>query len=650
MMGKTELAMPAGNLQCALYAFKGGADAVYLGMKLFSARAGAVNFSFEDLRKLKTICNEQNKKFYITLNTLVKNQDLNEVYRLLRELEFLHPDGVIVQDLGIVNIIRRDFPSLELHGSTQLAVHTVEGVKELQDLGFKRVVLARELSFSEIEHIRKECPDIELKVFIHGALCYGFSGLCMASQKITGRSANCGTCAQICRTWFTCRETQEDSWFFSMKDLALGQNVQSLQNIGIDSLKVEGRMKGPEYVYWCSKYYRLLLDGKTEQDEEVKFSKQAMSLAFSRSTTTGFFDTENNGSTNCQMLVSPDYPSHRGICVGAIKKVLNGKATVSFSEPVSLHDGLLVISQNRAQGFALTKIDSPRSFVSAGETATINFPSEKFSKTPASGTKVMCISRHNANLPLLNENIALYKKGKDIDIEVTDKALIINGKNYPLEVQKANKMQNLETLLRQVFDSSDKSYFKVGNFKVKNSSGFDQVFLMLSSLKQIRRTFYEQCDKEFEEYLVMEKQYPSFEIGGYKVPHNALHLKSVFFDEEAYFDSIEKLNPELVGINNVAQIRWAKKHPDVRVFADAFMYVKNSEALALLKQELPNLEGCISEDETDVPLFISRVCFRHNSLGLPCNGCSKNNTFHISQNSGNYKVICKDCMTEVYSL
>ena len=238
---KCELALPAGSLQCALYAFKGGADAVYFGLKSFSARKGAVNFSFEDVRKIKAYCQANGKKFYVTVNTIVTNRELQDVSLLLKQLEYLQPDGLIVQDLGIAKLIREKFPSLPLHGSTQLAVHTINGVKELQKLGFTRVVLSRELSFDEIKAIRKACPDVELKVFIHGALCYGFSGLCMASQFIAGtgsdglRSANRGSCAQICRTWFHCQETDSDSWLFSMKDLCLGQKVRLLEDEGVDS-------------------------------------------------------------------------------------------------------------------------------------------------------------------------------------------------------------------------------------------------------------------------------------------------------------------------------------------------------------------------------------------------------------------------------
>lgn len=644
---KSELALPAGNLQCALYAFKGGADAVYLGMKLFSARAGAVNFSFEDLRKLKYVCQKENKKFYITLNTLVQDSDLNEVVKLLRQLEYLQPNGVIIQDLGIVNLIRKHFPSLEMHASTQLAVHTVDGVKELQSLGFKRVVLSRELSFDEIAEIRKQCPDVELKVFIHGALCYGFSGLCMASQFITGRSANCGSCAQICRTWFSCRETKQDAWFFSMKDLCLGDKVKQLQEAKIDSLKVEGRMKGPEYVYWCARYYRMLLDGKTEKDNEVIWAKEAMQIAFSRDTTSGFFNTKTNGSTNSEIMVCSDYPSHRGIEVGIVQKTMNSKAIVEFSKPVALRDGLLVTSDNTTQGFALTYIEGSKSFVSEGQTAIINFPTEKFKKRIPYGTKVMCISRHNGNLPLINENIPLYKKPVNISVKIDNGVISAGHVTSEIELQQSKQNQDIKEVLENVFSASDKSFFTLQNLSVENKSSVKNPFLPLSILKQFRRDFYSALDNDFENEQNSKFSFAKETTGNFEIPENAVRLLPVTFNEKQYFEQLSENIPEVAGLNNIAQVKWAKEHPEVKVFADAFLYAKNSEAIELLKEELPNYIGSISENDTKLPIFISRVCFRHHGLGLDCKGCSKNNTYHIQQNNKSYKVECKNCMTTV---
>lgn len=700
---RPELALPAGSLQCALYAFKGGADAVYLGLKEFSARKGAVNFTFEDVRKLKQLCMSQNKKFYITLNTLVTDEELPEVEKLLRQLEYLKPDGVIVQDLGIARLMRKEHPNLPLHGSTQLAVHTIQGVKELQEMGFTRVVLSRELSLREVENIRKACPDVELKVFVHGALCYGFSGLCMASECITGRSANRGACAQICRTWFSCGEAYTDngrgsgknetnSWLFSMKDLCLGELVKEYARIGIDSLKIEGRMKGPEYVYWCARYYSLLLSGKSEEDEEVEHAKECMQTSFSRETTTGFFKTQKDTMT------CTDYPSHRGIRVGTIERVLNNKAVIRFEKPVALRDGLLVISQgernNESAGFGLSFIEGGRSFINEGESATVNFPSQAFSKRPGFGTTVWCTSRHNQNLPLLNESIPLYKEPIDIDIRILPQSLEINGQIYETDpLQEAKNPTDARMQIKGIFEASDKSLFSLGNLSLKNESGIQNPFLPLSLLKRIRREFYNKLDSEFERSLDAPSDMCSAqdaprasqetatlpkrrdiglwdEIVQIEDPSGSkmefLPLSPLMFDEEEYFkklDGIVEAHPHIiVGLNNVAQVRWAKRHSETKVFADFFLYTYNSLAYEELKQRLPNLVGSYEtrEDTTftyvgnnfKVPLFVSRVCLRHNSLGplnkgLSCAGCSKDNTYNISQNGRRYKVRCKDCITIV---
>lgn len=698
---RPELALPAGSLQCALYAFKGGADAVYLGLKEFSARKGAVNFTFEDVRKLKQLCMSQNKKFYITLNTLVTDEELPEVEKLLRQLEYLKPDGVIVQDLGIARLMRKEHPNLPLHGSTQLAVHTIQGVKELQEMGFTRVVLSRELSLREVENIRKACPDVELKVFVHGALCYGFSGLCMASERITGRSANRGACAQICRTWFSCsnankssagsgnagsmKKSETDSWLFSMKDLCLGELVNEYARIGIDSLKIEGRMKGPEYVYWCARYYSLLLSGKSEEDEEVEHAKECMQTSFSRETTTGFFKTQKDTMT------CTDYPSHRGIRVGTIERVLNNKAVIRFEKPVALRDGLLVISQgeknNESAGFGLSFIEGGRSFISEGETATVNFPSQEFSKRPGFGTTVWCTSRHNQNLPLLNESIPLYKEPIDINIRILPQSLEINGQIYEVDpLQEAKNQTDTTTQIKGIFEASDKSLFSLGNLSLKNESGIKHPFLPLSLLKRIRRAFYGDLDNRFERSLE-----PSFERTSTKAtatlpkrrdiglwdeivqledPNGSkmefLPLSPLMFDEEEYFkklDGIVEAHPHvIVGLSNVAQVQWAKRHPETKVFADFFLYTYNRLAYEELAQRLPNLIGSYETrkdtpftyvgDDFKVPLFVSRVCLRHNSLGplnkgLSCAGCSRDNSYHINQNGRRYKVLCRDCITIV---
>ena len=682
-----ELDLPAGSLQCALYAFKGGADAIYLGMKSFSARKGAVNFSFDDVRKVKAYCLEHGKKYYITLNTLVTDAELPAIDRLLRQLDYLAPDGVIVQDLGIAKLIRDRYPDLPLHGSTQLAVHTIDGVKELQRLGFSRVVLSRELSFDEIKTIREACPDVELKVFVHGALCYGFSGICMASQFMTAgtaegvRSANRGSCAQICRSWFHCDETGTDSWLFSMKDLCLGEKVRQFASIGVDSLKIEGRMKGPDYAYWCARYYRLLLDGHDEREDEVKWAKEAMQVSFSRETTDYFFSTGTRGSTGCAPMVSPEDPGHKGVLVGTVDKVLGSKAVVRFSKPVAIRDGLKVVSGGHSESFSLTRIEdlsgSMKSFISEGETATVNFPSSGFSKKPGFGTPVYCISRHNLNMGLLNENIPMYKKPVDLDIVLDNGLMSVNGMVFKLDVQEARNQSDSSQILSKTFGASDKSLFTLGKLTVSDNTGFGSVFIPMSALKQARRDFYEALDAAFmkeqeapvelETLMVRDPSLPprtalglwdrTVEVSGKRY----LPLSPVMFNEKEYLEGIDRMiaaDPELVvGLNNIAQVLWAKQHPGTRFFADVFLYTENSYSYSLLKEELPNLSASYeldrdtpfnyTGDDYTPPLFISRVCMRHNSLGLPCKGCSRDNTFHLEQNGKHYKAWCVDCITVV---
>ena len=671
-----ELALPAGSLQCALYAFKGGADAVYFGLKNFSARKGAVNFSFEDVRKIKAYCLGENKKFYVTLNTLVSDSEMAEVITLLRQLEYLQPDGVIVQDLGIAKIMHESFPSLPLHGSTQLAVHTIDGVKQLCELGFSRIVLSRELSFEEVKEIRKACPEVELKVFIHGALCYGFSGLCMASQFITdgSRSANRGSCAQICRTWFHCDETGTDSWLFSMKDLCLGEKVRRYAEIGIDSLKVEGRMKGPDYAYWCARYYRLLLDGHAENEQEVKWAKEAMQISFSRDTTDYFFNTAKAGSMGSSNMVCAEDPGHKGVQVGTIDKVLpSGKAVIRFTKPVAIRDGLKV----SGVGFSLRTIEGGKSFISENEVATINFPSGEFEKRPGFGTPVFCVSRHNLNMALLNENIPLYKKPVDVDIWITESGIAIEDMTFPADVQEAKSQSDMSQILKKVFEASDKSYFTLGNLSARNNSGFNTPFIPMSVLKQVRRDYYGHLDEEFEKSLNNRLEIdghdyhnpalpPRVELGLWDVIKEIdgkeyLPLSPVMFNEEEYLQTLDAKvadHPNLiVGLNNIAQVRWAKSHPELRVFADVFLYTQNSNAFESLRNLLPNIIGSYELDRDTVfnytgdeytpPIFISRVCLRHNGLNYPCNGCSRDNTFHLVQNGKHYKALCRNCITIV---
>ncbi len=214
-----ELLSPAGSFETALAAFQAGADAVYLGLDAFSARAEAINLSTDQLRDLIAWARPRNRKVYVTFNTVIDDADLPAAVERLAVLDELHPDGIIVQDLGIARIVRSHFPELELHASTQLVAHNLEGVLAMKELGFTRVVLARELSLEEIRSITRRAG-VETEVFVHGALCYSISGLCLFSAMEKNRSGNRGKCAYCCRLPYT-DASGAKTLPFSMRDLRL---------------------------------------------------------------------------------------------------------------------------------------------------------------------------------------------------------------------------------------------------------------------------------------------------------------------------------------------------------------------------------------------------------------------------------------------
>ena len=286
-----ELLSPAGNLETAAAAFHYGADAVYAGLRRFSARADAENFAWEELGVLTGLAHHdggdegggmppRRRKVYITLNTLLREVEIAEIFPIAERLCEARVDGVIVQDLGVLHILRRDFPELPVHASTQMAVHDVAGMMECRRLGIRRVIAARELTLGEISAMAA-VPGMELEVFVHGALCYAYSGLCLLSSVLRGTSGNRGECSYVCRNAWKIlqrggRVCASSCAVMSMKDLALPEFLPQLRKAGVASLKIEGRKKTPLYVAAVTNYYRKLLDGtfapgeREECEEDIR--------------------------------------------------------------------------------------------------------------------------------------------------------------------------------------------------------------------------------------------------------------------------------------------------------------------------------------------------------------------------------------------
>lgn len=279
-MNKCEILAPAGSMESVIAAVRSGADALYIGAKDFSARASAENFSIDEIEKACVYCREKDVKVYLTLNTLIFDSERDSALKLCQDAYRAGIDAVIVQDLGLASLIKKSMPNLPLHASTQLSVHTPSGAKALKELGFSRVVLSRELSKAEIKEIA-DATDIELEVFVHGALCMSVSGQCYFSAMLGSRSGNRGRCAQPCRLPFKLKGG--NGYALSLKDMSLVPYLRELQDMGVKSAKIEGRMKRAEYVSAAVRACRESLD------EGVLSEKTAENLksVFSR---TGFTD------------------------------------------------------------------------------------------------------------------------------------------------------------------------------------------------------------------------------------------------------------------------------------------------------------------------------------------------------------------------
>ena len=337
---KPELLAPAGSLESFNAAIEAGADAVYLGTGEFNARLRARNFTVKSLSYLITQAHIKGVKVYITVNTVIKQDDLKIVLDLLYQLQQLGVDAVIVQDLGVAYLAKQHFPDLEIHASTQMVIHNRLGLNAAHRLGIKRAVLSRELSLEEIEQLQRETP-IELEVFIHGALCYCISGLCLASSFLGGWSGNRGRCTQVCRRRFN---TKNDSgYYFSPKDLWAVDHIPAFASIGLASLKIEGRMKSAEYVYRTVDAYRKLLDSVMPPDQ----IKQELSLDLGRGKTRFFLDSADSNA----MIVSRR-PSGTGIPIGTVSSVSDHRFCIRSEHSLSPGDRLRLHNQQGHDGTA----------------------------------------------------------------------------------------------------------------------------------------------------------------------------------------------------------------------------------------------------------------------------------------------------------
>lgn len=338
-----ELLSPVGDFECLQAAVQNGADSVYLGGSAFNARASASNFDNDNLKKAIRYAKLRNIKINFALNTLVKDDEFNDAIKLAEYVYSLGADAIIVQDLGLAKYIINNMPKMNVHGSTQMTIHNLQGVLALEKLGFKRVVLSRELSLSEIEYICNN-SNIEIEVFTHGALCISYSGQCLFSSTIGARSGNRGRCAQPCRLPYELIDEENNSldkgYLLSPRDLCSLEYIPDLIKAGVTSFKIEGRMKTPEYVAVVTSIYRKYID-LALSDKDYKVDKEdikRLMQVFNR----GGFSTGNLNDEENLNYVYKEKPNNMGLYVGNVSSFNKNKGLITFktSETLSIGDSI----------------------------------------------------------------------------------------------------------------------------------------------------------------------------------------------------------------------------------------------------------------------------------------------------------------------
>lgn len=340
MKNNIELLSPAGDLECVKAAVQNGADAVYIGVSSFSARASATNFSLEELKKVIDYAHIRNVKVHLALNTLIKNNEFSDAISIAEKAYEYGIDAIIVQDLGLAVTLISSFPKLPIHASTQMTIHNIRGVKALERMGIKRVVLARELSISEIEYICRN-SDIEIETFVHGALCISYSGQCLFSSMVGGRSANRGKCAQACRLPYQLLQNDkviDNGYLLSPRDLCGLDFLPALIEAGVKSFKIEGRLKSPEYVATVTRIYKKYIDlyfSSNPYEINEKDRKDLLQVFNRGNFSTGHLDKEPNLN-----LVFKEKQNNMGIYIGNVANYNDkkGHVTLNLNDKIAIGD------------------------------------------------------------------------------------------------------------------------------------------------------------------------------------------------------------------------------------------------------------------------------------------------------------------------
>ena len=545
-MKKIELLSPAGNFESLKAAVNYGADAVYLGGTSFSARASANNFNHEELIEAVKYCHLRGVKLYLTINTLLNENELKNAFNEALFAYENNVDALIIQDIGLFYLIREKLPDFALHASTQMHIHNLNGVKNAKRLGFKKVVLARESNLDLIKEACKE--DIEIECFIHGAICVSYSGQCLMSAVTKNRSANKGMCAQCCRLKYELLDENKNKvktdtdYLLSPKDVFLLNDIPSLIEAGVSSLKIEGRLKSPAYVGLVTKIYREAIDAYYENKEYILSKEDYDNLltVFNRGFTNSYLKDDDKD------IFGNIRPNHMGKEIGRVIGYKDHNCLIKLSADINQFDGIRIIGKNDT-GKILNTISVNKKYVSSAkknEIISIKIDDYVYKNDVVVKTYDYKLENELLNYSLRKRKIDLkliFLKEKNVVIRAKLDDLIFE-KIFDIIPEKAiNAPISKEELIKQI-SKFDNSPFVVDKIDVS----IDDIFMAKSVINKIRREFL----NDFETFVLnsfKREKINKLELGSLNNIESNEDLSINFIDRPYVINIEDKNDKEIVG-------------------------------------------------------------------------------------------------------
>lgn len=637
-MVKKELLAPAGDIEAGYAAIYYGADAVYLGLKQFSARATANNFSAQELNEFTGYAHSLGCKVFVTINTVLQEAEIPDLLKNLEVCREAKIDALIVQDLGVARVVKHYYPEIALHASTQMAVHNAAGALALQRYGFSRVVLARELSKKEIEKIA-EAVDIELECFIHGALCYSYSGVCQFSSIEEGRSANRGKCLYPCRAEF--EKDGKKCHCFSMKDLALQEDILQLP---VYSLKIEGRKKTALYVAAVVDYYRRILDGEKADNNKADNIKQIFSRPWCK--------FHFNGKDKA--VIDRDFVGHRGLEIGRIENINGNKIVIRPKHKIARHDGLQidVKGEEKPIGFSLKdfKVNGKNVFeAKAGELVEIKLPPLDCALQKGDKVYLASSSEVKGAYDYTKPKPKEFWQKMPIDVEVEVKQNMVEAKALDFvskidgSFDLAQDITKTDDAIKKVFAKTGDVDFALGKLSIKNGGGY---FVPVSLLNELRRDLYAK--------IKIEKNKPVIDtIKPRKMPLTSKWAIKVDRTEYLSELSVKDFDEVIYLINKDTDITELAKFPQDKLRIALPVICREEENMAekikqLLKSSYKKWEisnywglGILPQEGIDLSFDNMIYTFNTQAIAQAQDIGIKRITLPVEDNLDNWKMLCK---------